>query len=51
MQVFGIDIAQITELATQVANAGALHTIERVGDELFEMVIGVAVLVASQNPQ
>lgn len=51
MQVFGIDIGQIADLATQVANAGALGVAERAGDELFDMIVGVAIVVYEQGPQ
>lgn len=45
MQVLGIDITQIAELGTQIANAGAIRTLEHVGDEMFEYLVGVAVLI------
>lgn len=45
MTVLAIDIQTITELATQVAQSGAIHTAEKVAENLFEGAIGIAVLI------
>lgn len=50
MQLLGIDIGQIADLTTQVANMGALHSFERVGDELLEMIIAIAIVGTSDQP-
>lgn len=50
MDAFGIDIAQIVELGTQVATHGAIRAAEVVADDIFEYVIGVAILIYEVNP-
>lgn len=50
MQVFGLDIMHIVELGTQVATTGAIRASEVIGDDIFEYIIGVAILVYEQDP-
>lgn len=50
MTVFGIDIAQIADLATQVAQTGALRAAEFAGDDIFEYMVGIAIVVYEQSP-
>lgn len=45
MDLFGIDLAHIVDLGTQVAAAGAIRVGEIVGDDVFESLVGIAVLV------
>jgi len=50
MNILGIDIDQIVQLGTQIATTGAVRAFEVAGDDLFEMVIGVAVLIYEVDP-
>lgn len=50
MDVFGIDINHIAELSTQVAMTGAIRMGEIVGDEIFEYIVGIAIIVYEQHP-
>jgi hypothetical protein len=50
MDIMGIDINQIVELGTQVAQAGAIRAREWVADGTFEYVIGIAVLIYEMDP-
>jgi len=49
MQLLGLDIAQIVDLGTQVAQAGAIRTMELVGDDVFEYAIAIAILIYEQD--
>ncbi|WNO53909.1 hypothetical protein [Stakelama saccharophila] len=44
MASFGLDMDEIVDLGTEVATAGALQQMGD-GDEVFEMIVGVAVVV------
>ena len=50
MDIFGIDISQIADLTTHVATSGALRVAELVGDDIFEYIIGIAVLIYEIDP-
>ncbi len=50
MDVMGIDIGQIVQLGTQVATTGAVRGFEMVSDDLFEFIIGVAILIYEIDP-
>lgn len=50
MNIPGIDIDDIVQLGTQVATTGAIRAVEMGADDLFELVIGVAVLIYELNP-
>jgi len=50
MGLFGIDLAEIVELGTQVAGTGALRAGEAIADDVFEMVVGIAMLVYELDP-
>ena len=48
--MLGLDINAIVDLGTQVAQSGAIRATEIVGDEVFEYVIGVALVVYAVDP-
>ena len=48
MEVFGLDIGQIVDLGTQVAQAGAIRAVELASDEVFDYTIGIAILIYEQ---
>ena len=50
MGVFGLDIHQIAELVTQVAITGAIRMGEMVGDDVFELIVAIAVIVYEADP-
>jgi hypothetical protein len=50
MNILGLDIDQIVQLGTQIATTGAVRAFEATGDDLFEMVIGVAFLIYEIDP-
>lgn len=50
MNVFGIDINHIVDLGTQVATSGAIRMAEQVADDVFEYIIGVAILIYEVHP-
>lgn len=50
MDVLGIDISNIAELGTQVAMTGAIRMGEIVGDNIFEYIVGIAIIVYEQTP-
>ena len=50
MDVFAINIADIADLATQVASVGAMAVSDWGGDEMFEMLVGVAALIYEMYP-
>ena len=45
-----LDISDIAELATPVGMTGAIASGTALGDELFEYLVGIAVLVYEMNP-
>lgn len=50
LQIFGIDINQVVELGTQVATSGSIRAGEIVGDDIFEYLVGIAVVIYEMNP-
>lgn len=50
MDVMGIDIGQIVQLGTQVATVGAAGLSGMVEDDLFELLIGIAILIYEIDP-
>ena len=50
MEIFSIDINQIADLATQVGTSGAIRALEIVGDDVFDYIIGVAILIYEVHP-
>ena len=44
-----IDIAAIADLGTRVATAGALRALEFASDDIFEYVIGIAMVIHEQG--
>jgi hypothetical protein len=50
MELVQINIADIAELATPVAMHGAVGLGEMASDELFELLIGVVMLVIETMP-
>lgn len=50
MGIFGIDINQIADLGTQVATNGAIRAMEFFSDDIFEYIIGVAIVVYEMDP-
>ena len=50
MDLLKIDIGDIGELASQVAIRGAIRVMDGMGDELFEYIVGIAVLVYELAP-
>lgn len=52
MALIQIDISEIAELGTQVALNGALRAGEAVlnADDLFEMLVGIAILIYEIAP-
>ena len=45
MDIMGIDIGRIADLATQVANCGAIRALEQVADGTFEYTVAIVVVV------
>lgn len=50
MEVFSIDIHHIADLATQVGIGGAIRALEQAGDDVFDYIIAVAILIYEVNP-
>ena len=50
MDILGIDINHIVDLATQVGTSGAIRSIDFVGDDVFDYIIGVAILIYEVHP-
>lgn len=50
MDIFSIDINHIVDLGTQIATNGAIRSLELVGDDIFDYLIGVAILVYELHP-
>lgn len=46
-----LSIAEIATLGTQVATHGAIRAAEVAGDDIFEMLIAIAVLVYETYPK
>lgn len=51
MNIIGIDIDQIVDLSTQVAVSGAIRMGEIVGDDIFEYIVAIAVIVYEMDPR
>ncbi len=51
MDIIGIDIDQIVDLSTQVAISGAIRMGEIVGDDIFEIIVAIAVIVYEMDPR
>jgi len=51
MDPFGLDISQLIELHTQVAQAGAIHAAmtDAQPDDTFDYTVGIAVLIHEQS--
>ena len=50
MNVFGIDITHIADLGTQIATSGSIRAAEVMADDVFEYIIGVAILIYEAYP-
>lgn len=50
MQLLGLDISHIVDLATQVATSGSIGSVDIYTDEIFEYIIGVAIVVYEMDP-
>lgn len=50
MDILGIDIDSIVDLGTQVGISGAIGSAVLVGDDIFEYIIGVAILIYELHP-
>lgn len=50
MDVLGLDIGHIAELATEIATGGAIRVGEMFADEIFDYTAGVAVMVYLSPP-
>ncbi|WP_404367283.1 hypothetical protein AB5I39_12485 [Sphingomonas sp. MMS24-J45] len=50
MDIFSIDINHIVDLTTQVGTSGAIRSLEMVGDDVFDYIIGVAILIYEVHP-
>lgn len=50
MDIFTIDINSIVDLGTQVATSGAIRAAEVLADDVFEYIIGVAILIYEVHP-
>lgn len=50
MNIFGLDINQIVDLTTQVATTGSIRGAELIGDDIFEYIIGVVLVIYEMDP-
>jgi hypothetical protein len=48
--VITLPIAEIAALGTQIATHGAIRAAEMAGDDIFEMMIAIAILVYETYP-
>lgn len=51
MDLVGVDPSKIAELGTQVAATGAFRAGEVLADDVFEMIVGIAMLVYELDPR
>ena len=51
MNIFSIDINHVVDLATQIGTSGSIRSLEMVGDDVFDYIIGVAILIYEVHPQ
>lgn len=51
MELFKLDIGEIADLATEVAVNGAIRVSGGFGDEMFEYIVGIAVLIYEMFPE
>ena len=50
MELFRIDIGEIADLANSVAINGAIRVMDGMGDDMFEYIVAVVVLVYEMYP-
>lgn len=50
MELPRIDIAEIAQLASEVAINGAIRLAGAIGDDTFEYLVGIAVLIYETHP-
>ena len=50
MDIFKLDIGEIAEMASQVAITGAIRVMDGAGDDMFEYIVGIAVLIYEMYP-
>ncbi len=50
MGIVGMEISEIVDLGTQVASTGAIRAMEIVGDDVFQYVIAIAIIVYEMDP-
>lgn len=50
MARMGLDIDHIVELGTQVAISGAIRFGEIVGDDVFDYLVAIAVIIYEMDP-
>lgn len=48
--MLGLDMAQIVDLGTHVAMNGAIRALDLTADEVFEYIIGMAIVVYEIDP-
>lgn len=48
--MLGLDIGQIIELGTKVAMTGAIRAADLIADDVFEYIIGMAIVVYEIDP-
>jgi hypothetical protein len=49
-EMLGLDIGQIIELGTKVAMTGAIRAADLIADDVFEYIIGMAIVVYEIDP-
>ncbi len=50
MDIFGMNISDVVDIGTQVATAGAIGTVGLYSDEIFELIISIAIIVYELDP-
>lgn len=50
MDIFGLNISDIVDIGTQVAAAGTIGLGGLYADDIFEYVIGIAIIVYELDP-
>ncbi|MBB4837661.1 MULTISPECIES: hypothetical protein [Sphingomonas] len=50
MGLLKIDLGEIAELGTNVAMHGTLAAVDRDVDDLFELIVGIAILIYEMVP-
>lgn len=51
MDLVSIDLGKIVELGTQVATTGALRMADLMPDDVFEMIVGIGMLIYELDPR